>query len=322
MQKIKCFFLRCAAAGMSMLIIGTSHLSVQAAELNTPFPIAWQQSEDAGADIQRSNYLPEEKSWCNYPWNRGSETNNTIGLAGCSLLSVVNSVYYKTGQFINPTVLADYALEKSYRRPGVSGVALDFFPGFAQTYGNLYHATFVQGTTNAETVLSHVRTGGTACANVYGHWIAIVDYDAEANRYLILDSANTCKRVDNITWTDKENGIAWLTPEELLAEGKNGYYGIHNRYSALYAFDYTFTADTGDADGSGKTDLEDASACLAYYARNAVGAERNVLHPHPQQNAVCLAAADVNGDGEITSEDASCILQYYAQRVAGLTPEW
>ena len=133
MQKIKCFFLRCAAAGMSMLIIGTSHLSVQAAELNTPFPIAWQQSEDAGADIQRSNYLPEEESWCNYPWNRGSETNNTIGLAGCSLLSVVNSVYYKTGQFINPTVLADDALEKSYRRPGVSGVALDFFPGFAQT---------------------------------------------------------------------------------------------------------------------------------------------------------------------------------------------
>lgn len=312
--------LRFAAVFMGMAMAFHIPQMVFAAE--TPFPIAWQQSEEAGADLQREAYLPQEASWCNYPWNRGSETDNTIGLAGCSMLSVVNSVYHKTGQFLNPTILADFTLENGYRIPGVAGATLDFFPAFAGTYGDTYSVSFVQGTSNASTVLEHIRSGGTSCSNIYGHWIAIVEYDAETDRYLILDSSQTSQRVSSITWTDKENGIAWLTPEELLAEGKSGTYGIGKRYSALFTFDYTFTADTGDADGNGTVDVSDACTVLTHCASNAVGKEPPAMHPHPSQNDACLRAADVNADGSIMIEDAISLLNYYAKRSAGLDASW
>lgn len=92
-----------------------------------PFPIALQQNEESGAEIQRNSYLPEFDNWCDYPWNRGTEKNNTVGKAACSLFSVINNVYYHTGKIIAPTVLAQYALDKGYRRVGYDGVVLDFF---------------------------------------------------------------------------------------------------------------------------------------------------------------------------------------------------
>ena len=321
-NRIRKGLLRIAAVCTGVIIACGSMLSTEAISPSAPFPIAWQQSEEAGADIQRSLYLPEQESWCNYPWNRGSETGNSVGLAGCSLLSVINSVYYKTGQFLNPVILADFALEKGYRTAGVEGVVVTFFPGFAETFGDSCGASFLTGTSDAERVLEHVRSGGTSCSNVYGHWIAIVDYDAENDLYLILDSSNTSKRCANITWTDLENGVAWLTPEELLEKGKSGYYGINERYSALFAFEYTFSADTGDANGNGAVDLHDANAALTYYAGTAADLTNNTLHPHPAQNEVCLTAADVNTDSEITVDDASGILEYYANAAAGFTPEW
>ncbi|MBQ8687819.1 MAG: hypothetical protein IJ512_04640 [Ruminococcus sp.] len=321
-KRIRKGLLRIAAACTSIIMLCTSPLTTEALSPDAPFPIAWQQSEEAGADIQRSLYLSEQESWCNYPWNRGSETGNSIGLAGCSLLSVINSVYYKTGEFLNPVILAEFALAEGYRTPGVDGVAISFFSGFSDVFGESCDTAFLMSTSDAERVLEHVRSGGTSCSNIYGHWIAIVDYDPENDLYLILDSSHTSKRSANITWTDKENGIAWLTPDELLETGRSGYYGIGERYSALFQFEYTFSADTGDANGNGVVDINDANAALTYYAGVAAEVENNTLHPHPEQNAACLTAADVNTDNAITVEDASGILEYYAASAAGFTPEW
>lgn len=293
-------------------------MSASAISPYTPFPIAFQQNEISGAELQRELYIPEFNNWCDYPWNRGSEKNNTVGKAACSLFSVINNVYYRTGMIPEPTGLAEYALEKGYRRVGVEGVAVDFFYGFIKDFGAQYGMSYKSGTTSAATVLEHVRNGGVTSSNIYGHWISIADYDAENDLYLILDSAQACERCKNITWTDRENGIAWLTAKELLANAKSGYYGINNMFSAMYSFDYTFSGEYGDANGNGRIDIGDAASVLTRYAYLAASEEPPVYHPHPYRNELCEMLADVNGDDIINIEDATVILEIYARNAVGL----
>lgn len=314
----------CIWLSILLVFVSLQSFSVSAAE-TIPSPIAWQQSEEAGAEIQRERYLPEEENWCDYPWNRGTETGNTVGLAGCSLLSVVNTIYYKTGQFINPGVLAQFALDNGYRVVGTDGVTTGFFSAVAKTYGASYgNMTFSQLTSSATTALAFVRNGGTVCSNIVGHWIAIVDYNADTDQYLVLDSSQTSARASNIVWTDRENGVAWLSSAELSATGKSGYYGINGRCSALYTFEVAETAETclrGDANGDNQISVEDACTVLEYYANESAGLDM-VLNEDPTQHAARFTAADVDQNGTLTIEDAVAILTYYAMQCAGLKPEW
>ncbi len=293
-------------------------IKAEAISSNMPFPIALQQNEESGAEIQRNLYLSEFDNWCDYPWNRGTEKNNTVGKAACSLFSVINNVYYHTGKIIDPTVLAQYALDKGYRRVGYDGVVLDFFPAFVNDLGYAYGMGYHGWTTSAENALAHVRNGGSTSSNIYGHWITIVDYDAESDLYLILDSAQACARCENITWTDRENGIAWLPSSELLKKAKSGNYGISGVVNMLFSFDYTFAAQMGDANGSGELDISDTTMILSQYAYNTAGLECFPYHPHPAQNEVCIVAADVNGDGCISIDDSTVVIQMYADSLAGL----
>ena len=241
---------------LCMLSLWSSFSLSASAEDTIPSPIAWQQSEGSGAEEQRLAYLPKVDNWCDYPWNRGTETGNTVGQAGCSLLSIVNAVYYRTGTFLHPTKLAQFALDNGYRIPGVDGAAMGFFPAAAQTYAEESHMTFAGWTTQAAKALEHLRNGGTASANIAGHWIALVDYDVITDQYLMLDSSQISSRAEHIDWTDRENGVAWLSEAVLLENGRNGYYGINNRYSALYTFDDPYTL--GDVNQDGVISVEDA----------------------------------------------------------------
>lgn len=296
-----------------------SPMNSGAVSLDTPFPVAFQQNEESGAEIQREAYLPEFGNWCDYPWNRGSETGNTVGKAACSLFSVINNVYYHTGKIIEPTGLAQYALDKGYRRAGVEGVAIDFFYGFINDFGAEYGMSFASGTTSSSRVLEHVRNGGAASSNIYGHWISIADYDAENDLYLILDSAQACNRCKNITWTDRENGIAWLTYEQLAADAKNGYYGVNKMYSALYNFDYTFDGEYGDANGDGKIGVDDAVSVLTRYSYLSASMEPLPYHAHPFRNGLCEKLGDFDGDGVVSISDAISILEIYSKRAADIT---
>lgn len=311
----------CASALAGMLCISSFITPVSAQDISpyTPFPIAFQQDDLSGAELQRTSYLPSYPNWCDYPWNRGSETDNTVGKAACSLFSTINNVYYHTGIMIDPTVVAQYALEKGYRRAGVQGVAIDYFPAFAKDFGSEYGMTFCGGTTSAETALAHVRSGGSACANIYYHWVTIADYDEENDLYLVLDSSQSNARCDNIEWTDRQNGVTWLTADILLKTGAYRTYGIDGRYSALYTFDYTFTAETGDADSNGKVDIADASVILTCYSNESAGIEPPPFHAHPVRNQLGQTAADINGDAVIDIDDATAILEKYACSASGIT---
>lgn len=308
-----------AAAAVSISFVSLLNMphKAQAISPSTPFPIAFQQDEYSGAEYQRLSYLPEYSNWCDYPWNRGTETGNTVGKAACSLFSTINNVYYHTGIMIDPTIVAQYALEKKYRRAGVEGVAVGYFSAFAKDFGSEYGMSFCGGTTSAEKVLAHVRSGGSTSTNIYGHWVTIADYDEVNDLYLILDSSQTNARCNNISWTDRENGVTWLPESILKATGAYRTYGINGRYSALYTFDYTFTAEMGDTDCNGIVDTADASIILERYASESAGMEPMPFHPHPTRNQLCSSVADINGDAVINIDDAAVILEKYALNASG-----
>lgn len=179
--------------------------------------------------------------------------------------------------------------------------------------------TFAGWTTQAATVLEHLRNGGTASANIAGHWIALVDYDVTTDQYLMLDSSQISSRAEHIDWTDRENGVAWLPEAVLLENGRNGYYGINNRYSALYTFDVPYTL--GDVNQDDVISVEDARLALQYYASTAASLDFR-LHSQIVMHNAGISAADIDGDGLVTVQDATAILSYYAQQASGAAPSW
>lgn len=58
-------------------------------------------------------YSQRDSRWSSHPYGKGDMGNATIGTSGCMLLSFTNAVYHLNGNFINPTTLADFAIEKS-----------------------------------------------------------------------------------------------------------------------------------------------------------------------------------------------------------------
>lgn len=80
---------------------------------------------------------------------------------------------------------------------------------------------------------------------------------------------------------------------------------------------YDTPLESGDVDGDGKIDIDDAAEVLKYYAESAAGLSAgqvglNVTYP------LSLNTADINGDKKIDISDAALILEKYAKNAAGI----
>ncbi|MBR6384577.1 MAG: peptidoglycan-binding protein [Ruminococcus sp.] len=209
----------------------TSEIEALALECYAPSPIAWQQGSYSKSQID--NYLSGVSYWNDHKWKSVGDTS--IGSSACGIFSLINSVYYKTGNFLDPTEVADWAADHGSRYSN-SGVDTGFFRKYSDSYGSSYGFSYAGEMNSVDEALSHVRNGGTICGCVPGHWIAIVDYDSSSGKYLILDSAGSSKRCNSINgWISK--GVAWVSPSvfksgdyTLVGRCKYGlsYSGNHN----------------------------------------------------------------------------------------------
>ncbi len=194
--------------------------------------IAWQQGD--GSEEQRKKYLTGIAAWQNHPWTVINNSDQTIGNSACGLFSVINSVYYKTENFLNPIAVADWAKAKGYRTAH-SGVLDSFFQAYANAYGSSYGFRFAGRMYSTAAALQHIRNGGTICANIPGHWIAVVDYDSKTGKYLLLDSAASFPRCDSIpNW--KSTGVAWVSASTFT---QNPEYQLFTGLRKVYALSYS-----------------------------------------------------------------------------------
>ena len=136
-----------------------------------------------------------------YASNEDERNGNhaTIASGGCGIVSITNAAYYLTGNEISPPTLAEFALTTSfnkyekYRYNGGTheGLVRALCDAKGQDYGIKWVADIQYDSSSANTVAkakSYLQNGNVAVVHVKGHFIALVDYDARTDKYLILDS--------------------------------------------------------------------------------------------------------------------------------------
>ena len=121
----------------------------------------------------------------------------TISTSGCGVVSFVNAIYALNGEYIDPTMLAQYSNSHGHYFY-MQGTADTLYEDFARTNGKFYHFKWDGKIYDMTSLKRHLQNGGTAVALVPGHYIAIVDYREADNSFLVLDSAIYGKRPTTI----------------------------------------------------------------------------------------------------------------------------
>ena len=160
--------------------------------------------EKMGSEEKPFVFTQYDPQWCAAPY--GSE--GCMGTAGCGILAPVNAVYALSGQYMNVTELADYAVKKHYRIEG-SGTADGVFKAIARKFGKKYGFSWDGSGKKLKTLKKKLKEGKVAVSHVLGHYVCICAYDEEKDRYLLLDSNCLPKRKDT-PFGD------WVTPDRLL----------------------------------------------------------------------------------------------------------
>ena len=163
-----------------------------------------------------------EAKWKNYYYG-GAHLYNT----GCGIFSLVNAVGYLTGNSMSITEVASWAHSiNAFNVNGGDGTyRLVLYPKVTARYGATYGFTLDcnngQGWwagSSSSLLKSHLANGGVAVGHVPGHFIALVGYDYNTNKYHVYDSAPTAARGTN-TYGETGLGDCWVTPSH-LATGK------------------------------------------------------------------------------------------------------
>ncbi len=176
------------------------------------YKIAFVKTSALNAQKRITVYFQAGQSWSSHYYGYASQKDKdagkraTIGTSGCGLLSIVNAVYYMNGKFIDPIMLADYAVASNNRPFGgtADGLAKDFCASHGKTYG----IKFVKDAKTVSDVRSNIRSGQVAIVHVDGHFVAVVDYNASTGEYLVLDSAPKAARGTS------GDGWRWMTASQ------------------------------------------------------------------------------------------------------------
>ena len=144
----------------------------------------------------------------------------TIADSACGIAGICNAVYYLTGRQMDLVEVANKAHDKHYyNTDSVAGVYRSVFMHSAEWYGDAYgyKATeFLWGNVKSSELMKHIASGGTAVLHVPGHFMTLIDYDEQTERYLIIDSMpGDVGRYDSRRKGITHTGGDWLTAETL-----------------------------------------------------------------------------------------------------------
>lgn len=121
----------------------------------------------------------------------------TISTSGCGLVALTNAVYALNGEFIPPTELAKFAVERGHYFYN-QGTADTLYADAGKKLGKKYHFRHMGKYYSLSEVRKNLQKNRTAIALVPGHYIALVAYRKSDDSYLVLDSAVYNKRPTTI----------------------------------------------------------------------------------------------------------------------------
>ncbi|MBP5230573.1 MAG: C39 family peptidase [Clostridia bacterium] len=160
--------------------------------------------------------LPFYYVQCDSRWADVKVGSLTIAQSACGITGICNAVYFLNGREMDLVAVARKAHDKHYyNTDSVAGVYRSVFKHSADWYGSEYgyDATeFLWESVKGSKLLDHIAAGGPAVLHVPGHFMTLVDYDAEKGLYLVIDSMpGDVGRYDNRRKGITHSGGDWLT---------------------------------------------------------------------------------------------------------------
>ncbi len=139
--------------------------------------------------------------------------NWTVAESGCGILSTVNAVNYLTGNFIQPTELAQWGYSNNHYNGsyGQGTVRWNFYPAVTAAFGGKYGFKVSDcqgGTIYSAALKNHLLAGGAAVVHVPNHFMAINAYDSATGKFFVYDSSAAPKRNTSVYGS-------WLTADEI-----------------------------------------------------------------------------------------------------------
>jgi len=158
------------------------------------------------------NFLQYDPDWAKEDYGKvNGDYGGKMAAAGCGVVSITNMVYALTGQFIDPMVLADFAVDNYYRVIG-TGTDDEVYQAAAKEFGEAYDFRFIKRCYNVFEMRDYLKQGFVAISYVPGHYVTVADYNEEDETYLVLDSHPIPRRPTS-PWGD------WFPWEKLESGG-------------------------------------------------------------------------------------------------------
>lgn len=137
-----------------------------------------------------------------------------------------------------------------------------------------------------------------------------VTADMERNGWLIENTRGALKKLDITVFNDGTTQTISVNVDEnsaLVTEDKNGNLVVMTdiSHTGRYVTEVEPLNESGDVNGDGKVDADDANEVLIEFLTHSVMGEESTMSETAQ------ALADVDHDGKITADDANGILMMY-----------
>ena len=104
-----------------------------------------------------------DPAWARKDYGNVSDYSGKMAAAGCGVVAITNAVYALNGQFVDPMLFADYAVEKHYRIIG-AGTHDGIFKAAAKKFGDTYGFTYIK--TNLQYIRSKRISEKRLCSNL------------------------------------------------------------------------------------------------------------------------------------------------------------
>ena len=162
-------------------------------EFNHDTDMRWRVIRTGGKVLESNDmrvFAQFDPEWAKDYYGRGENEDpesNNFCTSGCGIFSTLNAIYTLTGNYVDPHILADYAVKKDFRIED-KGTDSEFFHAFAEKYGYRYGFSYDGASGSVDEIKKKLKKGDVVIAHVPGHYITIADYKSKSDKYLMLDS--------------------------------------------------------------------------------------------------------------------------------------
>ncbi len=201
---------------MSKVLKSTVGILCALALLLTALPAIVMTSEPLTAEAAVT-HLPVQRQY-DAKWKNYYIGGRSMYQTACGIFSIVNSVGWLTGKSMDVMEVGRWAYSiKAFNYSSGGTTRSLLYPKLQAKYGAQYGFTVdCNGTegywagASSSRLKNHLAGGGVAIAHVKGHFIAVVDYDPNTNKFRVFDSAPSSARGSNV-YGEYGLGDVWLS---------------------------------------------------------------------------------------------------------------